>query len=232
MTTIEYEDLSTFPTTQKTHYIGKKFHFLTVLSEGYSSFSTRTGGDVRLRAVLARCDCGSLFVAKKWRIKWDQIASCGCMDRNGKPKVRHGLSKHPMFQHWMRIHRRCSKAAKEHDRKNYYDRGIQVCERWKTFQYFLDDMGERPSLRHQIDRIDNERGYEPGNCRWVLPVEQQNNRRNSSRIEFRGETKSVTEWARQLGLGPKTIHYRLKHGWSIENALMAPPSRVNRGFAK
>jgi hypothetical protein len=105
---------------------------------------------------------------------------------------------------------------------NYGGRGILVCDRWKLFASFFADMGARPSPKHSIDRIDNDGHYEPGNCRWATKEEQDNNRRTNRLIEFQGKTRSLTQWARLLGIHPTTMRLRLKNGWPVEKALTTP----------
>jgi hypothetical protein len=99
----------------------------------------------------------------------------------------------------------------------YGARGITVCKRWASFEAFLSDMGEKPDGL-SIERLDNLRGYEPNNCKWATPVEQANNTRRNRRLTFRGETLTLTAWARRLGLYPSTLHERLGK-MSVEGAL-------------
>jgi len=104
----------------------------------------------------------------------------------------------------------------------YGGRGIVVSERWKDFQNFLDDMGERPSSHHSLDRIDTNGNYEPGNCRWATQTEQQRNRRNNRLITYNGQTKCVREWEDFLGFHVGTLQARLLHGWTVEDAFTRP----------
>lgn len=98
--------------------------------------------------------------------------------------------------------------------------------RWDSFEAFLADMGECPSDSHTIDRINNNRGYEPGNCRWATMKEQQNNRKNNRRLTYEGETLTLQQWADRTGLDRKTISMRLDRlGWSVERALTTPSQR-------
>jgi hypothetical protein len=105
----------------------------------------------------------------------------------------------------------------------YGARGIVVCERWRIFETFLADMGKRPSPRHTLDRIDGTKGYEPGNCRWATPQQQQLNLKNNVRIEFDGKSLTAGQWSRIVGLDEKTITSRYRQlGWTAEDALTLP----------
>jgi hypothetical protein len=101
--------------------------------------------------------------------------------------------------------------------------GVMVCERWRTsFQNFLDDMGER-SEGKTIDRFPNAAGnYEPGNCRWATAREQSNNRRNNRLLSFGSQTKTMSEWARVIGIHPQTFKSRIDKGWPIDRAINTP----------
>ena len=103
----------------------------------------------------------------------------------------------------------------------YGGRGITVCERWGDFALFLADMGD-PEPGMTLDRIDNDRGYEPGNVRWATRLGQANNRRDNQHITFNGVTLTFAEWGRVTGLGKSTIARRHANGWSVERILTEP----------
>lgn len=107
---------------------------------------------------------------------------------------------------------------KRHNFKFYGGRGITICERWLEFANFLADMGERPDGL-QLDRIDNDGHYEPGNCRWVTKQHNARNRSSNRLLTIDGETKTVTEWALLKGLPPDRVRGRLSRGDSPERAL-------------
>lgn len=101
-----------------------------------------------------------------------------------------------------------------------------MCQRWRdSFEAFLFDMGSAPTQNHSIDRIDTNRGYEPGNCRWADSFEQANNTRANRRVTHGGLTMTVAEWERHLGVPAGRIKRRLLDGWSVERALTAPAHR-------
>lgn len=104
----------------------------------------------------------------------------------------------------------------------YGGRGISLCQRWVTFDGFLADMGACPAGK-QIDRIDNNRGYEPGNCRWATAKENARNRRSNKRYVIRGVQKTIPEWAEHFGLvRSKTVYERVANGWPIGRAAKTP----------
>ena len=104
--------------------------------------------------------------------------------------------------------------------EKYGARGITVCDRWRnSFKDFIADIGARPSLKHQVDRIDNSKGYEPENCRWATLYEQQNNRTNNRHLRIRGQTRTVADWCRVSDVNSHTIRNRLFRGWAPERAV-------------
>jgi len=107
--------------------------------------------------------------------------------------------------------------------KNYGDRGIIVCERWLKFENFLADVGEPPTNKHTLDRIDNNRGYFPDNWKWSTRKEQANNRRNNILETFNDKTQCLAAWAEEYKLNYRTLHNRIyRLYWNISKALLTP----------
>jgi hypothetical protein len=137
-----------------------------------------------------------------------------------------GPRKTSEYKTWLDMWRRCTKPT--HISWCWYGaRGIQVDERWVTFEAFFADMGLKPSPQHQIDRIDNDGNYGPGNCRWVTSQENSSNTRKTKRLEFGGHNLTQSEWARVTGLSTATVSQRVTRGWTAER-ILTTPSR-NRG---
>ncbi len=135
------------------------------------------------------------------------------------------------YRSWVNLMKRVRGTSTPHDLPSYFWRGIGVCERWLDFANFRADMGERPPGA-TIDRIDNSKDYEPGNCRWATRVEQARNRRSSRLLEWNGLTLSTAEWAERTGIERHTIGFRIRNGWSVADALTVKPTKANRWRAK
>lgn len=142
--------------------------------------------------------------------------------------IRHGLSGTPEYRAWQLIRLRCTD-PKHRAYPRYGGRGIALWPAWVEDPVaFVAHVGPRPSSEHEIDRIDNDRGYEPGNLRWATRTENSRNRRNNLRITYQGETKTRIEWAQRFGIPADTLGERLARGWSVERALTEP--LWNRGL--
>ncbi len=126
------------------------------------------------------------------------------------------------------MQRRCYD-KKDKGYKNYGARGIQVCDRWlNSFTDFLADMGMKPNTKLSIERVDNDGHYEKSNCIWGTRKQQNNNRRNTRRLEYKGENLTVTEWSIKTGLKYETILVRIKAGWNSHDILTKPSRNRNR----
>ena len=145
---------------------------------------------------------------------------------------RHGMYGTPEYSSWESMRTRC--LNKNHVRyKDYGGRGIKICEQWlDSFKTFYEDMGPRPSLKHSIDRIDNNGNYEPLNCKWSTNKQQYRNRRSNRIIKYKNQEKTITEWAEELNLSCVAIRLRIKKGWSIKDALEKPLRVTSRTKAR
>lgn len=128
---------------------------------------------------LVRCDCGAERKVRAYLLTSGRQHSCGCLAREkaGARLRTHGRTNTFEFSAWTAMRKRCQ--YPKHPKYHLYGgRGITVCERWRQFVNFLTDMGECPFPKGSIERLDNDKGYEPTNCVWLLKVEQSKNRRN------------------------------------------------------
>jgi len=140
---------------------------------------------------------------------------------------KHGKSSTAIYGVWNSMRERCQnpEAAAY---ANYGGRGITVCERWQSFSNFYEDMGDAPPGL-TLDRIDNDRGYSPENCRWATRTEQARNKRSLHRLTVDGEKLSMGEWAERSGVSVGTLWQRVANGWSAEAAVKTPLVRERRG---
>jgi hypothetical protein len=130
---------------------------------------------------------------------------------------------HPEYMSWKGIKGRCLVRG-DHNYRKYGAKGVTVCDRWRdSFENFLADMGPKPGPGYSVDRIDNKKGYEPGNCRWATHEEQNNNRGKFNRVVTAfGRTKTMSEWSRETGVKVGTIWWRLESGKTPEQSVAGP----------
>lgn len=155
--------------------------------------------------------------------------SCGCRrgEANKKRLTTHGMRHTPEYKAWCDAISRCEN-PKDPRFEAYGSRGIYVCEEWRnSFQAFYEGVGNRPSKSHSIERVDNDKGYEPGNCRWATHREQSRNTTRTRLLSAGGQTQCLKDWADELGCAPHTITSRLERGWSVSEAVTAPPLKRN-----
>ena len=203
--------------------IGGRFGSWTVLSYAHRSEKTL------LHYFLCRCDCGSESAIVASALRGGLSTRCRrCTDEaQRRPDSARPSTRFSERQIWRSMLYRCEN-RKSHAWKDYGGRGIRVCDRWHIFENFLADMGPRPGPEYSLDRIDNDRGYEPGNVRWHTWEEQQNNRRPTKRLTYAGKTQSVAQWARELGFDAATLYARINRGWDTEEILTTPLIRGRR----
>ena len=140
---------------------------------------------------------------------------------NGRFKPVHGMRNSRIYLTWNSMLNRC-RNPRVRSYKSYGGRGIIVCERWLTFAQFLRDMGPQPDGLW-LDRIDSNGPYDLGNCRWASRTEQANNKRNNVCITWNNVTKSIADWAREIGIPRDTLSKRIqKYNWPINRAMTIP----------
>jgi hypothetical protein len=143
-------------------------------------------------------------------------------------KRKHGMSHTPEWWIWVHIRERCLDVNNP-NYPAYGGRGITLHPQWREdFAAFYAEIGPRPSPKHSVDRIDNARGYLPGNIRWATSREQNQNKRSNVLLTVNGETKVAAEWARALDIPKATISRRLSAGRSEEAALAPVIRRAKR----
>lgn len=165
------------------------------------------------------CSCG-----KRKRVQVNNIVagrSKSCGHAIGTWNLTHGQCGTPTYKSWAHMLYRTTNPDHP-DWGLYGGRGIITCDRWRSFENFLEDMGERPRGT-SIDRIDVNGNYEPGNCRWADPKTQARNVRRAILLTHHGETLPLAEWAERMGVVYGTLYSRLKAcGWDTEKALGTP----------
>lgn len=188
---------------------GRVFTRLTVV--GYAG---KQGKEHRW---LVRCRCGTEKVTQGNNLASGSSRSCGCLclERTSEANSRHHGTGTREFSAWAAMWRRCTNPS---DRKYpiYKDRAPPP--EWRDFSIFLSELGPKPSPNHTLDRIDNEKPYGPGNCRWALPSKQSRNMSRNVWVQVAGQRRILHDACLIVGINPKTLYSRLSRGQSLEQA--------------
>ena len=219
--------------------IGQKFCCLTVVSE--EDINTMSGK--KRRAYLCECSCGNTNIVYLQELLNGKRTSCLECSRSKKiihkilptsKNYENGYNEefnytHPLKSTWRKIINRCY----NHNDSNYVNygaRGIRVADSWHTFETFAKDIGKKPSKDHSVDRINNDGNYSLDNCRWATRLEQASNKRSNLNIKHNGNTKIMSEWARDLNVGTKILSQYLINGHSFDEAVKHFSKPVKKRF--
>ena len=205
---------------------GQQFGRLTVISFA--------GTDKNGKALWnCQCECGNKTTVRLDKLSNGETKSCGCIrrEKTRKRATTHGNSKKRLYRIWCGIlHRTGNENAIEYDR--YGGRGIYICKEWKEsfeeFEKWALENGYTGKLT--IDRMDNDKGYSPENCRWTDWKTQENNKSNVKKYEYKGELKTITELAEMADIRTDTLRERIKRGMDIQKAVETPVRGKNVGY--
>lgn len=207
---------------QAIRIVGKKFNRLTVISE-----AGRLRGLVTWRCL---CDCGNHTVTTGVALRKGRTKSCGCfkLEILLRRSTKHGDSLssgcHSLYYVWANMIQRCEN-PKRQDYRFYGARGISVCDRWRTYALFREDVEPTYHRGLKLDRFPNKTGnYEPGNFRWATQQQQCRNQISNRMVTHDGITLNVSEWAERTGIRASVIYKRFKRGWCVHDALTTPTS--------
>lgn len=210
----------------KQEMIGSRFGRLIVVSKAQDKVSI--SGRVE-KCWNCDCDCGNKnVIVRGSSLRNGNTLSCGCLRKELSSERRrkatlHGYAGTRIYKIWKMMIDRCENMSNK-SYKNYGERGITVCTEWHDISEFVKwaiNSGYREDLT--IDRIDSSRGYSPANCRWADRITQNNNTSRNHFITYNGETKTLAQWSRAMGMSYSKLKSRInKYGWSVEKALTTP----------
>lgn len=184
---------------KKLNLMGQRFGRLVVIKE--------VGRDKHKKVLWACvCDCGNINIVGSTTLKSGNTKSCGCLQRDRT--TTHGKHRTPEYRVWAGMLQRCTN-PNDSSCKNYGGRGIMVCVRWFKFENFIEDMGKRPAPELTLERINNDKGYSPENCKWATRTEQRRNtrpRKNKTGATGISWDEQRKKYLVQVGVNCKQIH--------------------------
>jgi hypothetical protein len=209
------------------NFKGKKFGKLTAFKFSHFRKSNRN----TLQYWIFKCDCGNKTTKSRQNIqKSNGTTSCGC-DFKQKARIahmKHGFFGTPIYNIWTHMIARCHYEFND-SYERYGARGIIVCDRWReSFTNFYSDMGDRPTSKHSIDRIDVNGDYCKENCRWATQKQQSNNKTNNFHVEYRGKIYTISQLSEKYLIDRKVLRNRIIRGWNIKEALFTPVRKITK----
>lgn len=188
--------------------------------------AVRPIGSVPKRGVLweLRCDCGNTHFKTSGDFMYGQTKSCGCSTSLFiiERQTTHNMSRHSVYGVWKAMRERCL-SPKCRAWGNYGGRGITVCDRWKeSFEAFWEDMKEGYAPGLELDRRDNDGGYNKENCRWVTRQENNSNRSDNVWVATPKGAMTVARASREYGIHRRTLYNRISRGWPEYRLLEKP----------
>ena len=205
----------------------RKFGRLTVLGLHHKQQKYKPNGKPNGHRIYYEClcDCGQTCIVLADHLVRHKIMSCGCLQKERAKllNTKHGLRNTRLFRIWAGMVSRCTNP--NHKKYGLWGgRGILLCKEWRedfvNFYNWSMNNGYKDNL--SIDRIDVNGNYEPNNCRWATAKQQARNARTNVNLTYKEETHCVSEWSEITGIKSGTIFYRIRHGWSVEDALTIP----------
>lgn len=169
------------------------------------------------------CICGTVRNVRTDQLLSGHSKSCGCWKKESAKRrtTKHGLCNTLAYNSWTAMMERCYNENHVSYRA-YGGRGISVDSRWHSVENFYADMGERPSKKFSLERLNINGDYCKSNCKWGTSEEQNNNRRNTLYISFKGKTAPLVLLAKAFNMPSELVRDRLRYGWSVEDALTKP----------
>jgi len=196
--------------------LGGKFGDLTVIGRVSAAEAKRS----KPRWVCL-CSCGEESLVCSYRLGKGLSTRCNsCAKKASGVSQRTATHYHSRKVHgaWSSMKNRC-KNPNYNGYSNYGGRGISYCDRWESFDVFIEDMGEPPTKGHSLDRIDCNGNYSKENCRWADSVTQSNNRTNNVKFEFDGRERTLAQWASEYGIDYEVLRARYHRGLNAEKIL-------------
>lgn len=213
-------------------WIGKTLGRLTIISFNDPKIYNYKW-KMKVYRVNCKCSCGNLHTTDFQALKKGKVISCGCYNKEliSKRATKHGLStinrkKSSEYVTWLSMKHRCNNINNK-SYCHYGGRGITVCDEWNNnFPKFLEDMGEKPSKEHSIERIDVNKGYCKENCKWILKTEQPKNTRTTILFEYNGEKMGLPDWCKKLNLNYSMMRHRIYDlSMSFEDSIKIPKNK-------